>query len=185
MYSKAQIAGHPIHPMMIAFPIAFYTAAFAAYLYYSSGSRSVFWFELAYIANIAGVLSALVASIPGFIDWAFGIPKDHPAKKTGLAHFILNGAAILFFAMSWAYNSAEIDSTLPSAGVAVFLCAFGLACTFGAGVLGFKMVSTHHIGIEATSEQERVDAADAAYGTPGLRAERRDRTDYEDRRDVR
>jgi hypothetical protein len=30
LYSKAKVAGHPLHPMLVAFPVAFYTGAFAA-----------------------------------------------------------------------------------------------------------------------------------------------------------
>lgn len=170
MYSKAKIAGHPIHPMLVAFPIAFYTAAFAAYAYYGSGDRPVFWFEVAYIANIAGVITGALAAIPGFIDWAFGIPKDHPAKKIGLAHLVFHVAALVFFVLSAVYNTTERTFADPRANFGVFLGAFGLACTLAGGFLGWKLVGVHHIGIEPTNEQERVDSAAAAY-TPGLRYE--------------
>jgi uncharacterized membrane protein len=30
LYSKAKVAGHPLHPMLVAFPVAFYTGAFVA-----------------------------------------------------------------------------------------------------------------------------------------------------------
>ena len=36
MYSKVKIAGHPIHPMLVAFPVAFYTATLVCYLVYNS-----------------------------------------------------------------------------------------------------------------------------------------------------
>lgn len=168
MYSKAKIAEHPVHPMLVAFPIAFYTAAFGAYVYYGYGPRPVFWFQLAYYANVAGVITGVIAAIPGFIDWAFGIPPGHPAKKTGLAHLLLNVAALTFFTLSAVYNSAEVDLENPQAGFGIFLGAFGMVFTLVGGFLGWKLVGVHHIGIEPTTEQERVDYAATTY-TPGLR----------------
>ena len=171
MYSKAKIAGHPLHPMLVAFPIAFYTAAFVGYLYYSSGPRGVFWFELAYIANVAGVITGLLAAIPGFIDWAFGIPRGHPAKKTGLIHMALHVVALLLFGIAALYGARELQSPIPSAGGGVFFGAMGLSFTLAGGFLGWNLVARHHIGIEPTNEQERVDSAAKTYTSPGLRVE--------------
>ena len=36
MYSKAKLAGHPIHPMLVAFPIAFYTATVVTLIIYAA-----------------------------------------------------------------------------------------------------------------------------------------------------
>lgn len=86
MYSKIKFAGHPIHPMLVAYPVAFYTATLVCYIVYSS-NQNLFWFKVAVVANIAGA----VAAIPGFIDWLF-IPSDSRAKKTGLFHMILKAS---------------------------------------------------------------------------------------------
>src|SRR6185436_4006263 len=77
MYSKAKVLGHPVHPMLVSFPIAFYTATLIAYGVYAATDNR-FWFQLGVVANFAGVVTALAAAIPGFIDWAFGIPAGHP-----------------------------------------------------------------------------------------------------------
>lgn len=156
MYSKAKIAGHPIHPMLVAFPIAFYVTACAAYLFYFSGSE-IFWFRLAFVANVAGVISALVAAIPGFIDWAFGIPSGSAAKRTGFFHMILNVTALLIFAVSaWiGYSQYRLDT--PTALWNVILTIVGTVLTAAAGFLGWRMIGTHHVGVDLTPEQERLD----------------------------
>ena len=67
MHSKVKLAGHPIHPMLVAYPIVLYTATLVCYIVYSS-NHDVFWFKVAYVANISGVIMAVVAALPGFID---------------------------------------------------------------------------------------------------------------------
>src|SRR5438094_292196 len=89
MYSKAKIMGHPIHPMLVAFPVAFYTSTLIGFIVYAS-SMDPFWLHLATVANWAGVVMGAVAAVPGFVDWAMGIPRSSPAKRTGLIHMALN-----------------------------------------------------------------------------------------------
>src|SRR2546423_9570127 len=97
MYSKIKIGGHPVHPMLIAYPVAFYTATVVCYIVYSS-NHDDFWFKVAYVANLAGVVMAVVAALPGFIDW-LGIPSNVRAKRTGLLHLISNVIALLLFGL--------------------------------------------------------------------------------------
>ena len=81
MYSKARIAGHPIHPMLVAFPIAFYTATVATLLAYV-GTHESFWFRVAMVANLAGIVMAVVAVIPGAID-LFALPRGSRVGDCG------------------------------------------------------------------------------------------------------
>src|SRR3954462_4309431 len=85
MYSKIKIFGHPIHPMLIAYPVAFYTATLVCYLVYLLNGDP-FWFQVGVIANWAGVVMAAVAAVPGFLDWMLGIPAGTAPKRTGLQH---------------------------------------------------------------------------------------------------
>lgn len=57
MYSRVKVFGHPLHPMLIAYPVAFYTAALACYIVYSTNGNP-FWFKVAVVANIAGAVMA-------------------------------------------------------------------------------------------------------------------------------
>ena len=63
MYSKVKIAGHPVHPMLVAYPVAFYTATLVCYIAYNS-NQNPFWFKVAVVANVAGAVMAAVAAIP-------------------------------------------------------------------------------------------------------------------------
>src|SRR5437588_116818 len=112
MNSKVKFMNHPIHPMLIVFPIAFYTATFASFIAYQA-SMNVFWFQVGYVCNIAGVITALLAAIPGFIDWAIGIPSKHEAKRVGLVHMSLNVIALLLFAINAWVLSGQFNESLP------------------------------------------------------------------------
>src|SRR5690606_10458571 len=93
MYSKAKIGGHPIHPMIVGFPIVFYTLTFVGFAMYRFWSQDLFWYQLGYFSAFGGVITAVLAAIPGAIDWAFGIPKTSAAKTRGAWHALLNVGA--------------------------------------------------------------------------------------------
>ena len=146
MYSKAKIGGHPIHPMLIAYPVAFYTAALACYIVYGF-NEDIFWFKVAVVANVAGAIMAAVAALPGFIDWLF-IPKDSRAKNTGLFHMLCNVVALVCFAVAAWLECPKWDNPNPSLGIAIPLTALGFLLTLIAGFLGWTLVQKHHVGVD-------------------------------------
>ncbi|MGH9104373.1 MAG: DUF2231 domain-containing protein [Acidimicrobiales bacterium] len=153
MYSKVKVADHPVHPMLIAFPVAFYTGALAGFAVYTANAHQ-FWLNAAIALSIVGAGGAVLAALPGFIDLVFGVPRGSQAKVAGFAHGALNVTALgLFIAASVIYvgnwNGPPTGSTL---GLA--LSAAGVAVTFSAGALGWMLVQTYHVGIRLTHRQE-------------------------------
>ncbi len=67
--STAAIAGHPLHHMLIVFPVAFLIGAFGSDIAFLS-TDNPFWSEASYWLLIAGIVTALVAAVPGLIDFA-------------------------------------------------------------------------------------------------------------------
>ena len=59
--STAQIAGHPLHPMLVAFPITSLVLAFIADLAYL-GTTDPFWARGAFWLLVIGLISGLLAS---------------------------------------------------------------------------------------------------------------------------
>jgi uncharacterized membrane protein len=146
MYSKVKIAGHPVHPMLIAYPVAFYTATLVCYLVYNSNGDP-FWFKVAVAANIAGAAMAALAAVPGFIDWV-SIPADSRAKKTGLFHMICNVLALVCYGVTALLQFPKWNETNPSLGLAIPLTGLGFVLTLAAGFLGWTLVQKHHVGID-------------------------------------
>lgn len=97
MASKASIAGHPIHPMLVPFPFALWTTSFVAdviyFLWRGSSLLIISKFLLA-----AGCLGAIAAAIPGIIDWL--AIKNAKVKRIANWHARLNVIALIIFAIS-------------------------------------------------------------------------------------
>ncbi len=153
MYSKARIAGHPIHPMLVSFPIALFTATIGLELAFI-GTHDAFFYRAAMIANIAGVVMGLVAAIPGAIDRYF-LPKASRAKDLANQHALFNLLTIGLYAVSGAMlymgwnNRVMVDGAYalnPTVPLAFDMIGFVSMVT--AGTLGWSLVQTHHVGIK-------------------------------------
>ena len=153
MYSKARIAGHPIHPMVVAFPIALFTATVAALLAFI-GTQDSFYYRAALLACAGGVTMALIGAIPGAID-LFSLPKGSRARATGIKHASFALLTVGLFAVTAAllyrnWTSREmvdgvynLDATIPLA-----IAVVGMVTLVIVGVLGWTLVQTHHVGIK-------------------------------------
>ena len=160
MYSKAKIAGHPIHPMLIAFPVAFYAATLVSLIVYGA-NEDPFWFRTAVVANAAGVIMAAVAAVPGLIDFVAGIPRGTRAAGTALRHALLNVSALVLFVVNFFYIREGWRGDIPSENVAIVLSALGVLATLGAGWFGWKLVQKHHVGVEPLSAEDYAEATGA------------------------
>lgn len=156
MYSKVKIHGHPVHPMLVAFPITFFTTTLVAWIVYAA-NRDATWFWIAFWANVVGVVMAAIAALPGFVDWAFGIPDRSPAKRVGLQHMILNLIVVAIFTLNAALQGARLDEVSPSPVLGIVLSAIGVGLLLVSGYLGWSLVQTYHVGVDLTAEQERLE----------------------------
>lgn len=97
MASKASISGHPIHPMLIPFPLALWSASLVIdVLFYFL--RHPHLLVTAKLLLAGGCLGAVAAAIAGFIDWLS--IKDARVKRVANWHARLNVAALVVFAIS-------------------------------------------------------------------------------------
>jgi uncharacterized membrane protein len=156
MHSKVKIAGHPLHPMLVGFPVTLYVVALVCFAARELGAGP-FWFRAALYSNVAGVVMAALAAVPGLIDWAFAVPAGTAAKRTGLAHMLLNVSALIVFGINAYMQWGQRLALQPEARLALAFCAVGTILTLAAGFLGWKLVQTHHVGVDLTPEQERLE----------------------------
>ena len=158
MYSKVKIAGHPVHAMLVAFPVAFYAATLVGFIAYQA-NENPFCFRVAVLANGAGIVMAVVAALFGFIDW-LGIPSAKRAKRVGLNHMLLNVGALVLFGINFFIQYPKWDEVQPNSSPSIMLTALGLILTLMAGFLGWSLVQKHHVGVSLTAEQQRIDPVD-------------------------
>lgn len=99
MESKIKLFGHPIHPMLVAFPLGLLaTAVIFDIIYLSTGSPAFPTASFYMIA--AGIIGGLSAAVFGFIDW-LALPKNSRAKAIGAWHGTGNVVIVTLFAISW------------------------------------------------------------------------------------
>lgn len=139
MRTPAMVAGHPIHPMLV--PIAAFVLSFAFDLVsLLSGAPSPnLWNQLAYYTMIGGIIGALAATGPGFID-LLSLPSD--IKATALMHMAINLTVVAIYVVNALMrHSAPWDLTLPTV---LSLIAIGMLLL--SGWLGGKMVLEGGVG---------------------------------------
>jgi uncharacterized membrane protein len=85
MRSTASIKSHPIHPMLVSFPIGLWTTAFIFDLIAAAGDNPGLR-AAGYYCVIAGCIGAVAAAAPGILDWLTVIPPNSSAKSRGLLH---------------------------------------------------------------------------------------------------
>jgi nitrite reductase/ring-hydroxylating ferredoxin subunit/uncharacterized membrane protein len=143
MRSKASIKGHPVHPMLIAFPVAFFTGTFIFDLLSILLSNSDLW-QTAYYLEIAGVVSALIAAIPGIIDFIGTVPPKSSAKKRAAQHGIFNVTHVVIFFTAWCLRTTEgiAVTWIVSAELA------GVIILSVAGWMGGTLVYRNQIGVD-------------------------------------
>ena len=69
MASHASIGGHPIHPMIIPFPIALWVFSLIADLIYLWRGNPLWRNYIAFYTLLGGIIGGAAAAVPGIIDW--------------------------------------------------------------------------------------------------------------------
>ncbi|MFN8531725.1 MAG: DUF2231 domain-containing protein [Anaerolineae bacterium] len=143
MESHNKFLGHPIHPILIVFPIGLLgTGVLFDLITLLSGNGD--WSRAAYFMIGAGVVFGLVAAFFGFRDWQ-AIPDQNRAKRVGLAHGIINAIVLVLFLLSWVLRRDDIAS--PD-GAALLLSFVGAGLTTLSGWLGGELVYRLGVGID-------------------------------------
>jgi uncharacterized membrane protein len=140
--STAQIAGHPLHPMVIPFPIAFLVGTLVSDIVYSS-SRDVFWATASFWLLAAALVMAAVAAVLGFIDF-FG---DERIRSTTTARYHMAGnlVAVVLSLVNFLLRMGGDHTNGYPLGlwisvVVVLLLLFN-------GWMGWELVYKHRVGI--------------------------------------
>lgn len=144
MESKTKVLGHPIHPMLIVFPLGlFVTAVICDILLLITGNKI---FSIAAFINISGgILGGLVAAIFGFRDY-LAIPEGTRAKHIGIFHGFGNLAVVLLFSISWLTRLNVTDYRPGVFGLIFSFAAFLLAGV--TGWLGGELVDRLGVGVD-------------------------------------
>ena len=143
MESRAKLFGHPIHQMLIVFPLGL-LAMSVIFDLISIGMGDGYWSEISFWMIAAGVVTGLLAAPFGFIDW-LSIPGGTRAKRIGAVHGLGNVLIVLLFVVSW-WLRRPVPQQPPV--LALALSFVGGGCALFTGWLGGELVDRLSVGVD-------------------------------------
>lgn len=147
MKTKASFAGEPVHPMFVHYPIALWsTSVITDLIFYFQRNPSLVLISKFLIA--AGIIGAIVAAIPGLIDWL--TITDPAVKKIGNSHLLLNVAALILFSVSLYLRMKNYGASLVGFHLKIpfAVSVVGWALMAISASLGGKLVYQHRMGVK-------------------------------------
>jgi uncharacterized membrane protein len=153
MASRASIGGHPIHPMLIPFPIGLWVFSFVADLIYLWRGNPIWKDYIAFYTMLGGIVGAAAAAIPGLIDWA--TLTERATVRVANWHARVNVFTLLLFILNFYLRSSSGAAWIPNMPMLpVVLSLVGIIGLAVAGWLGGQLVFAHGVGV--TSEAKAV-----------------------------
>jgi uncharacterized membrane protein len=158
MESRVKLAGHPVHQMLIVFPLGLLATAVVFDVIFLVTDNPA-WTTAAFYMIGAGVITGLAAAVPGSVDW-LAIPGGTRAKRIGLIHGVGNVAVVALFALSW-FMRRDNPAAPPTEAVVAGLLGAGL--TVVTAWLGGELVDRLGVGVD---DGAHLDAPSSLTGLP-------------------
>jgi uncharacterized membrane protein len=159
MESKAKLLGHPIHQMLIVFPLGLLITALI-FDVVRMVIGDVTFAAVAFWCIAAGIVGGLIAAVFGLIDW-LNIPSGTRAKRIGMWHGIGNVVVVGLFAASWLLRRGDPALVPSTLAFALALVAVGLGSV--TGWLGGELVDRLGVGVDRGAH---LDAPSSLSGQP-------------------
>lgn len=148
MRTPANIAGHPIHPMLVPIPIGLWIFSLFCDLMYFGGSANPAWPTVALYTLAGGIAGALLAAVPGLID-LLSLPAG--PRPTALAHMTINLTVVALYAVNlWLRLSAP-----ENLNVSLWLSLIAIGFLVISGWLGGKMVYVLGVAVDTPTNPRR------------------------------
>ena len=145
MRTPAQIAGHPIHPMLVPIPIGLWLFSFVCDIVATMVAEPASWVTASEYAMVGGIIGALAAALPGLVDLLS--LRGRPIQKTALQHMAVNLMVVALFAVNaWLRLQDSIDHA-----ASLVLSAVSVALLGVSGWLGGKMV--YEAGVAVNTDE--------------------------------
>ncbi len=146
METRATVAEHPVHPMLIPFPIALWIFSLASDLIFLFGFGGPVWKDVALYTMIGGIIGGLSAAIPGYIDYR--TLTDPVVVRVAQLHMVINVGLVLLFSV----NAGLRLLNGPQALLPVFMSMLGVAALGVSGWLGGELVYVQGVAVQPQPE---------------------------------
>lgn len=158
MESKVKLLGHPVHPMLIVFPLGLLVTSVVFDVIRLVTGNGTFA-EVAFWMIIAGVVGGLLAAVFGLIDW-LAIPAGTRAKTIGLYHGAGNVVVVVLFLISWL---SRRDAPAAPDTIELVLSFLGVGIGGVTSWLGGELVDRLGVGVD---EGAHLNAPSSLSGRP-------------------
>jgi uncharacterized membrane protein len=142
METRATVAEHPIHPMLIPFPIALWIFSLASDLISVFGFGGPVWNDVALYTMIGGIIGGVAAAIPGYVDYRS--LTDPVNVRVAQMHMVINIGLVLLFTV----NAALRIINGPDAWLPLLLSVLGVAALAVSGWLGGELVYVQGVAVQ-------------------------------------
>ncbi len=143
MAGKINFLGHPVHPMLIVFPLGLLPLAVIFDITYLSTANGQ-WAQFSFWLIATGVLGGLLAAVFGAADW-WALDDGTRAKRIGLWHGLINVVVTALFAISWVMRRPT-PAAPPTAAIVIGIIALVLALI--AAWIGGELVYRLSVGVD-------------------------------------
>lgn len=140
--STVAVAGHPLHPVLIVFPVAFLVGAAGTDIGYWLTSDP-FWARASVWLIGAGFGAGILAGITGFLDF-FKIKRVRE-RSAGWLHMGGNVAALVLSLINLVLRQGNAETAIVPTGLAISIV---VAALLGAtGWFGGELSFRHKVGV--------------------------------------
>jgi len=146
METRATVAEHPVHPMLIPFPIALWIFSLASDLISLFGFGGPVWKDIALYTMVGGIVGALAAAIPGYVDYRS--LSDPVIVRVAQMHMLINVGLIVLFTVNAGLRIMNGTEAL----MHVFLSVLGVAGLGVSGWLGGELVYVQGVAVQPERE---------------------------------
>jgi len=146
--STARIANHPIHPMLVPFPIACFVGALLTDLAYWR-TAEMMWADFSAWLLFAGLVMGVLAAIAGLIDFLSN--RLVRALAPAWFHMIGNVVVLVLALFNSLVHSRDGWTSVVPAGLV--LSALTVLVLLFTGWMGWTMVYRHRVGVSNHADQ--------------------------------
>jgi len=140
--STARIFGHPLHPMLIPFPMVCFIGAFATDIAYWR-SANLFWLNMGSWLLAAGLLFGVLAAATGLTDYLAN--KRIRALRQATPHMLLNVAVMVIELVNvFVHNRDGWTAVVPTG---LILSTISVLLLGASAWLGGSLVYKHGVGV--------------------------------------
>lgn len=149
--STVAIAGHPLHPLIVTFPIGLLVSAFATDVgYWLTGDA--FWARASLWLIGSGFIAGMVAALTGLMDF---LKIDRVRKRSaGWIHMTGNIAALAFSLVNWILRLRNVETAILPVGI--ILSLFVAVILGVTGWYGAELIYRHKVAVIGYSSRREI-----------------------------